>query len=136
MVRGRMRPPARHLLMAAALELVWLGCAAPEKTAPCPSMALPPPYALAAVQAPNARPAPKATTDGAVEDSPEQIEDDVDPNEQRQEATGHAVEHPLLRLSDDELAKRFESQPATLGSLSIGRPGGGSLVNGVQMPEG
>jgi LysM repeat protein len=40
----------------------------------------------------------------------------------------------LLALSDDELLKRIESDPGSVGSLSIGKPGSAVLVNGVTLP--
>lgn len=40
----------------------------------------------------------------------------------------------LLALSDDELQKRIEEDPGSLGPLSIGRPGSAILVNGVSLP--
>jgi len=40
----------------------------------------------------------------------------------------------LLGLSDDELQRRIESDPGSLGSLSIGKPGSAVLFNGVSLP--
>lgn len=40
----------------------------------------------------------------------------------------------LLTLDDEELLKRIETDPGSLGSLSIGRPGSGRLFNAVAMP--
>jgi murein endopeptidase len=42
----------------------------------------------------------------------------------------------LLALSDDELQSRVETDPGSLGSLSIGRPGSAVLFNGVSLPPG
>jgi len=42
----------------------------------------------------------------------------------------------LLALNADELRARIEADPASLGSLSIGSPSGGILLNGVVMPAG
>ena len=59
--------------------------------------------------------------------------------EQGTVATSAAAEEippSLLALSDDELVKRVESDPASLGSLSIGTPGGGILINAVNLPAG
>jgi murein endopeptidase/LysM repeat protein len=41
----------------------------------------------------------------------------------------------LLALTDDELQKRVEQDPGSVGSLSIGRPGSAILVNGVTLPS-
>jgi LysM repeat protein len=40
----------------------------------------------------------------------------------------------LLTLSDEDLARRVEADPASLGSLSIGSVSGGILVNPVSVP--
>jgi penicillin-insensitive murein endopeptidase len=42
----------------------------------------------------------------------------------------------LLGLSDEELARRVEADVASLGSLSIGAPGSGILLNAVALPPG
>ena len=39
----------------------------------------------------------------------------------------------LLTLSDEELARRIEDDPASIGSLSIGKPGSARLFNAVQL---
>jgi penicillin-insensitive murein endopeptidase len=41
----------------------------------------------------------------------------------------------LLGLTDDELRGQVESDPGSLGSLSIGTPSGGRVLNAVQLPE-
>lgn len=40
----------------------------------------------------------------------------------------------LLGLNDEELRRRIEADPASVGSLSIGAPGGGMLLNPVALP--
>jgi len=42
----------------------------------------------------------------------------------------------LLNLSDEDLRKRIEADAGSLGSLSIGTPGGGLLLNAVALPPG
>jgi murein endopeptidase len=42
----------------------------------------------------------------------------------------------LLSLTDEELARRVEADASSLGSLSIGSPGGALLLNAVAMPPG
>jgi penicillin-insensitive murein endopeptidase len=42
----------------------------------------------------------------------------------------------LLSLSDEDLQKRVEADPAVLGSLSIGAPGSGVLLNAVELEPG
>lgn len=39
-------------------------------------------------------------------------------------------------VSDEDLARRFRDEPSSLGSISIGVPEGGRVVNGVQMTPG
>jgi penicillin-insensitive murein endopeptidase len=41
----------------------------------------------------------------------------------------------LLELSDDEILRRIEADPASIGSLSIGPPGSSLLYNAVELPE-
>jgi LysM repeat protein len=41
----------------------------------------------------------------------------------------------LLELADDELLRRIEADPASLGPLSIGPPGSALLYNAVELPE-
>jgi len=41
----------------------------------------------------------------------------------------------LLEVSDDELLRRIEVDPASLGPLSIGPPGSSLLYNAVELPE-
>jgi murein endopeptidase len=45
------------------------------------------------------------------------------------------VVHPLAALDDLEIEKMVLSDPASLGSMSVGAPNGGALFNGVQLPE-
>ena len=40
----------------------------------------------------------------------------------------------LLTLGDEELRKRIEADPGSLGPLSLGTPSGGLLLNGVALP--
>jgi murein endopeptidase len=53
-------------------------------------------------------------------------------------ATSPARDDPasLLELSDEELAKRIESDPGALGSLSIGSPGSAVLFNALALEAG
>ena len=41
----------------------------------------------------------------------------------------------FLALSDADLRKQVESDPASLGSLSVGSPGSGVLINGIVFPS-
>ncbi|HEX4337945.1 MAG TPA: penicillin-insensitive murein endopeptidase [Polyangiaceae bacterium] len=44
--------------------------------------------------------------------------------------------HPLADVSDAELERRLVTKPASLGSMSIGKPNAGLLFNAEQMPAG
>jgi murein endopeptidase len=47
-----------------------------------------------------------------------------------------AANDPVLRLDDAALRAELENDPSSLGSLSLGRPSSGAVMNAVQMPEG
>ncbi len=55
--------------------------------------------------------------------------------ESARETSRHAPAS-LLDLTDDELKERVESDPASLGSLTIGTPGAAILLNPVSLPAG
>lgn len=44
--------------------------------------------------------------------------------------------HPLAGLSRAQLETKLKTDPASLGSVSLGRPQAGALFNGVMMPKG
>jgi len=46
----------------------------------------------------------------------------------------HDIPASLLEATDEELLRRIETDPASLGSLSIGTPGSAILVNPVSLP--
>lgn len=48
---------------------------------------------------------------------------------------GEIRPHPFDSLSDNALRQALEKHPASLGSLSIGRPNAGQLMNGVRPEE-
>ncbi len=43
--------------------------------------------------------------------------------------------HPLAELSREEIVSLIQREPERLGSVSIGRPDSGRLMNGVQLPD-
>ncbi len=45
------------------------------------------------------------------------------------------AEHPLRGMSQGEIKALLQADPEKLGSISIGNPSSGRLVNGVQLPE-
>lgn len=56
------------------------------------------------------------------------------PPQEPQQAAAQAGQVSLLELSDDELLERVTTDPGSLGSLSIGVPGGGRVLNAVALP--
>jgi len=69
--------------------------------------------------------------DSTLQDEPNEI-DQVPPGDE----AAPIAPHPLDGLTDQELARRLDQDPASLGSISIGSAHSGALLNGVQMPEG
>jgi murein endopeptidase len=92
----------------------------------------PPPPPPAAAEPPPAGPAVAAAP--GVDAEVAALEDD-DGDDQDDSAGPPPASSPLLALSDDEIEKRFKEDAPSLGSISVGRPSAGVLVNGVQMPE-
>ena len=81
------------------------------------------PVAVIVAPAAQASPAtPSAESDGPAEATP--------PNPERAERPS-----ALLELSDEELVRRIEADPTSVGSLSIGPPGSSLLYNAVELPE-
>ena len=131
--------------------LLGLGACAPAPAAQPAFRAAPgqlgPPSPASAGAGPTdcvARPAECAT---APEDShyeeeggdPESAEsDEVDDGLELPEAAPDAApgRSPLADLTDAQIERKLQQDPASLGSMSLGYASGGKLFNGVQMPEG
>jgi penicillin-insensitive murein endopeptidase len=92
---------------------------------PLPATAATQPAAAPLTAAPLPAPPPPEAVDEAHDDEPD---DDVEDDD----ATTAEPAEPS-QLDDAELAERVAKDPASLGSMSIGRPSAGLLVNGVQM---
>jgi penicillin-insensitive murein endopeptidase len=72
----------------------------------------------------------------ASEEGAESIDDDTDDEGEPSKLIGTGGVRPMaLDLDDSAFANAIKSAPASLGSISIGRPRSGILVNGVMMPE-
>jgi len=136
-VLNRSRLEGGHLgLLGAAVLSLAVGCA-PKPLPPVASSpahhGVPPNPAAYGVDIAKAGDGhagdPGAPTEGALEDH---VEDTVplDP------ATAAPARSPLEDKSDKEILAMYEADPTSLGSLSLGRTNGGSLLNGVRMPEG
>ncbi len=96
--------------------------------APAPATAPPPSPAAAA----DAGPDPLYLADG--EDAP--ADDVPEPDEEPGPDDAAPPPNPLDGLSEHQIEQALAHDPASLGSMSIGRPGAGALFNGVQMPAG
>jgi penicillin-insensitive murein endopeptidase len=121
----------------ARVELVALvlleACTAAAPIAPT-TPAPPPRAATADVSASDAPTTPDATADTpAVEASDDSDEPDDEPEETEHEAVGgERRPHPLDGMSDEEIARAVRTNLASLGSMSVGNPNAGLLVNGHQ----
>ena len=64
-------------------------------------------------------------------------DDDVndDAEETQHAATRQSQPHPFDSISDASLRTLFEKHPETLGSISVGSPNAGQLINGVRPSE-
>jgi murein endopeptidase len=133
----------------AAVALVAIGCApgAPPAREPVHVAAA----AVVPVAPPRApaRAAPAAAPSRAVEAKAEEGADDTDEEDDGNEGAVDdafdsepapdatiALPHPLAGVSSAEIEKRLLSRPASLGSMSIGKPSAGLLFNAVAMPAG
>lgn len=65
----------------------------------------------------------------------DELPDDEDEQVSEPEPLPNSIAHPLDSLSDAALRDAFHHRPETLGSISIGTPNGGRLMNGVRPPE-
>jgi len=76
------------------------------------------------------------TTSADPAESPEEDDDDSgDEANAETESTSAVLVHPLAGLSDAALRDAFRANPTTLGSISVGSPNAGRLINGVRPPE-
>jgi penicillin-insensitive murein endopeptidase len=77
---------------------------------------------------------PADETADSAETDPETVEDDPE-DAGIAEAGAETRPHPLDGLSDAELKRTVAEEPAKLGSISLGAPSAGLLLNGVQATE-
>jgi len=124
--------------------LAATGCqqaaAKPPQVAAAPPPA-PPPPPPAPPEPENIQADPEAPVDpgpvaGYEEHGDDDEDDDFDaPGAPGSQTFGIGPPKPKkASLSDDDVRKLAKSNPSALGTLSVGRPGRGRLVNGVQMP--
>jgi penicillin-insensitive murein endopeptidase len=134
------------LRWASCLLMATLGCASTSTGRERPAISAPPGQPAAALGAysmyPPAPPAAEQATDAEqplVEGSSAaqgEIHDEIDVPAPPPDERGRVADHPLLRLDDDELRKRFSDDRESVGSMSIGQAAAGVLLNAVRMPEG
>jgi len=67
-------------------------------------------------------------------DGTELSDDDEDDLAGGESLVSPLIAHPLDNWSDAALREAFETQPETLGSISVGTPNSGRLINGVRPP--
>lgn len=129
-----MRPFAPGLARFELVALVLLSSCtatapvAPTTPAPRPRAA---PGEVSVTPAPE-QPDPTADTP-AVEANDDSDEPDDEPDDTEHEpVTGERRPHPLDGMSDEEIARAVRTNLASLGSMSVGNPNAGLLVNGHQ----
>lgn len=120
----------------ASLALVLSACA--------PAVAPPPASPAVAVEAPvetpvvAAPPVPEPAKPAPVEPvaDGDDLDDEASGGDEMASPPHPTPKNPLLSLRDEELVRKLKTDPASLGSISVGQPSAGLLVNGVQMPAG
>lgn len=126
------------------VALTLAGCAgrAPGPTARSAetprSVAKPSPVAHGhAAAAPDAGPDPAYAPQDPHDDEPDDGEDHTEADAPPPEVVPQPrAPHPLDGKSKAEIARAFAQDPASLGSVTLGRPSAGGLLNGVMMPRG
>ncbi len=129
------------------LLLLVQGCVPPSRQPPLvPAPAPPPaasPDAVTDDPAPPADSPPEVTPEvggeaggeaSAYPHDPEHDEGEVDDHEEDAAVAPRTT--PKIELTDEEIARKARTDLASLGSLSVGTPNRGYLLNGVQMPAG
>lgn len=129
----------RGLFTVLAAALFASGCAATQAPPPpAPFTPLPPRSAAPSAPVASDPPAPAdvaaAEEASPVDEKSDSIDDDTD--EDNGGARKPSARSPALDLDDAAFAKALHEDPLSLGSMSVGKPSAGVLVNGVQMPEG
>jgi penicillin-insensitive murein endopeptidase len=101
-----------------------------RRASSAPEPALPPVLDAAAPAAASAPAAAPAAYGG----EPEEIDDGAE--EAPAEPAGAALAaHPLDAMSAEAIDAALARDPASLGSMSVGAPGAGALLNGVRIPD-
>ncbi|MCS6898709.1 MAG: penicillin-insensitive murein endopeptidase [Myxococcales bacterium] len=129
------------------LLLLVQGCVPPSRqTALVPAPAPPPaasPEMVTHDATHSATPSPEVTPEVAAEPRtdegpyPHDMEHEEEEVDDHEEESGVAARtKPKIELTDEEIARKARTDLASLGSLSVGTPNRGYLINGVQMPPG
>lgn len=127
--------------LGCALAACFVACAREPASSPARPVAFPPPPVLtsAPLAAPSALPStpvaePQATEGYAgAEDEP--VDDGEPLDDVPPPLSAPPKPHPLEGWSEADIEKQLREDASVLGSMSVGRPGAGALINGVQLPE-
>jgi murein endopeptidase len=149
------RPRNRALRLESGLALAALlglgACAPPLAAPPAPGAGLGPPAAAARAGPAGptdcvARPAecaaapeePLAGEDGELDPESPEEEGEVDDGLELPDPAPDAApgRPPLADLTDAQIERKLQQDPASLGSMSLGYASSGALFNGVPMPAG
>jgi penicillin-insensitive murein endopeptidase len=125
-------PAAPGVDPAAAPSAAPAGAASSAPSAPKPALAL-----VGSATRPPPEGTPVDENGDAVDDDHDDLDDDDDGGiaaPPRSPLVGQRP--PSLTMDDAAFARAMKDDRASLGSMSIGRPNQGILVNGVRMPEG
>ncbi len=121
---------------AALFALLGASCASASAPAPVPEL---PAAARRATPAddPAEQPARAAATEGESEPHDDEVEhdaalDDSETTEPSADDLPSVRPHPLDGWSEAQIARAVTTDLASLGSMSLGSPNGGALINGVQ----
>lgn len=83
---------------------------------------------------------PSTGDDDATRDDGDELDDELEEGSEgeAEESSPSAAEprRVTLALDDAEIERRLRDDPASLGSMSLGRPNAGALLEAVQLPEG
>ena len=123
----------KHFTLLAA-SLILCACTSGRSIPPSPPPLPPPPPVD--LSSPERAPEPSHYdfAYGAASDSAPDDGAMTPPSPEPSDANQHLA-HPLDGVSDKELAERIDDSLSSIGSLSLGSPNDGKLINGIQLPE-
>ena len=119
--------------------------AQPAFGGPSPAPGSGEPTSAQAAGHPGPRPEGAKTAGGGLDDSgaeggaagqDDEIDDDIEGPSREPSQAAPSVPPTVAGLSDEEILRRLQRDPASLGPMSVGRANSGALVNGVQLGNG